>query len=555
MKKRLAILLIFALLFTLFAPSATAAADYSKMRYVRVGLIYGNSAEAGINALAEFGYRIGYFDAANQFIQVAAIENRFISVAKDTTVYKNGNDISSTTSSGAVAIYNYHAQSGSFATPEAADARLEELRALLPDQKLFTAYADGKYYVRIGAFETAEQASAAAAEFSAVAGEQLGTAGGDKNCFTIIDMNTGEIIFEVTFTAAYPAVYPIQKEGESYVFLKNGTTRYPGAFEFKRLTGSNVSLINVVEMQDYVAGILPNEMSASWPLEALRAQAICARGYAVTNFNRHASSGFNLCATDDCQVYRGRTNVNDRVQQAADSTAGMVATYKGTPISTVFHSSSGGYTESNSNVWGSAALEYYTPVKDIYTTTNPWTVTVTNAELTEYLQGKNYKIGNIVDFYVSEFTEPAGNVYSVTFVDDTGGKLVIKKCDSVRIALSKYVKSPRFTVTSGSGASMYINDASGRVTDTAGLAVITADGVQQLPSSIQNVAIIDGSSSVTSPKGKSDGTYTITGTGWGHNVGMSQYGAKAMAEQGFSGEDIIRFYYTGTEVTVLSALV
>ena len=102
---------------------------------------------------------------------------------------------------------------------------------------------------------------------------------------------------------------------------------------------------------------------------------------------------------------------------------------------------------------------------------------------------------------------------------------------------------------------MYINDASGRVTDTAGLAVITADGVQQLPSSIQNVAIIDGSSSVTSPKGKSDGTYTITGTGWGHNVGMSQYGAKAMAEQGFSGEDIIRFYYTGTEVTVLSALV
>ena len=308
-------------------------------------------------------------------------------------------------------------------------------------------------------------------------------------------------------------------------------------------------------MQDYVAGILPNEMSASWPLEALRAQAICARGYAVTNFNRHASSGFNLCATDDCQVYRGRTNVNDRVQQAADSTAGMVATYKGTPISTVFHSSSGGYTESNSNVWGSAALEYYTPVKDIYTTTNPWTVTVTNAELTEYLQGKNYKIGNIVDFYVSEFTEPAGNVYSVTFVDDTGGKLVIKKCDSVRIALSKYVKSPRFTVTSGSGASMYINDASGRVTDTAGLAVITADGVQQLPSSIQNVAIIDGSSSVTSPKGKSDGTYTITGTGWGHNVGMSQYGAKAMAEQGFSGEDIIRFYYTGTEVTVLSALV
>lgn len=553
MKKGIALVLSIVMIFAVL-PFSSAAADYSSMNTVRVGLVYGSNAEAGIAALSEFGYKLGYFTASGEFVQLAALPNRYIAVCKDALVYQKGNDISSVASAGAAAIYPYHIDSGAFSTWEEAEQAKANLAQKLPGVSLFLAYANGQYSVRVGAYATRAEAEQKTSEFaSALSGLSPSAVGEEYNGYTLVDMNTGEICFEVTLNEYYPAIYPIQKTGESFQFIKTTGIYYPGALEYKRITNGNISMINVVDLQDYVEGILPNEMSNSWPEEALRAQAICARGYVITNWNRHKAEGFNICNTTHCQVYRGRTNVNDRIIKTVASTKGMVATYKGSPISTVFHSSSGGYTESNSNVWGGSALEYYTPVNDVYTPSKPWSVTFTNSELTARLKKQGYDIGNVTNFYVSEFTKPAGNVYSITVEDDKGKKLVIKQCDKVRVALG--VDSPRFKVTGGTSASVFVNSSENKVTSGSELAILTADGLQKFNGDLTSLSIMDGNKDIVSPEGSNTGSYTITGEGWGHNVGMSQYGAREMAKKGFTGEEIIKFYYTGTEVTALPELV
>ena len=96
--------------------------------------------------------------------------------------------------------------------------------------------------------------------------------------------------------------------------------------------GNEISLVNVVNLEDYVCGVVPNEMVASWEVEALKVQAVWARGYAAMNMGKHQKDGFDLCATTHCQVYRGRKNVTQNVWQAVDGTRGEVVTYNGQPI-------------------------------------------------------------------------------------------------------------------------------------------------------------------------------------------------------------------------------
>ena len=339
--------------------------------------------------------------------------------------------------------------------------------------------------------------------------------------------------------------------------------KYCGGFEYTR-SGSGLQVVNVVDLEDYVKGVLPYEMGPGWPSAALEAQAVCARTY-VQGHSKHLKDyGFDVCAATCCQVYNGTNGATAVTDDAVDATAGECLYYDGELVmNAVYHSSDGGATEDAVNVWGTE-VPYLKGKEDPFEAeTNipnySWTVTYTAEELTWVLQNSGYNIGTVQDVYISGRTDQ-GNVSRVTFVDTAGKELTVRG-EACRMAFysntyGKNVRSMRFEITGGSGeqtsagGTYYVNGAGTKLSTLAGVSVISGGGtVTTLPAGELYVltssgkAVIGGKSSkVTSSK--ASGIFVITGTGSGYNVGMSQYGAKAMAEQGYTYDEILEFYYT-----------
>ena len=337
--------------------------------------------------------------------------------------------------------------------------------------------------------------------------------------------------------------------------------RYRGGFEYT-VSGGGLQVVNVVDLEDYVKGVLPSEMPGDWELEALKAQAVCARTFACLNTKHLSAYGFDVCNSTDCQVYSGVGAATSATDRAVEETEGECLYYDGELAEAYYHSSDGGATEDAENVWGTD-IPYLQGKEDPYEASisipnYSWTVTYTWNELTWVLQNSGYDIGNVVDAYVSEYTD-LGNVYSVAFVDSRGREMTMTG-DNARMAfysttLGKNVPSLRFTITGGTGGSggYAVNSAGNTLSSLDGASVISGSGtVGRLEGEDHTALTASGKTDLTG--GTSGGGtasrdgITITGTGSGHNVGMSQYGAKAMAEQGRDYTDILEFYFTGIRV-------
>ena len=413
------------------------------------------------------------------------------------------------------------------------------------------AYVSDTYRLRLGCYETEDEAILA-----------LSSAGLDGSA-----VEAGRTGVVVTVTKTDTVLFEFDCQGSrSFAILPDGQGqaaetwfrfyKYRGGFEYPRVTGGKLSVINVVDREDYVKGVIPYEMSGAWPVEALAAQAVCARTY-VSRATKHSASGFDVCNTTNCQVYYGRGNSSSgpsaHSDAAVDETAGLCLYYGGQLIEAVYFSSDGGATEDAKNVWG-GDLAYLKGKEDPYEAlvTIPgyrYTTTSTKDQLTWVLQHSGYSIGTVEKVYVSDYTA-MGNVYKVTFVDSSGKTLTVKgdKCRTIFYSstLGKSVKSLRFTID-GQGAELYINDSSTTIASTEGAYAISGKGT---------VTALGGEAWVLTSSGKSQtgggssggSDVTIRGSGSGHNVGMSQWGARAMAEQGYSYRDILHFYYTNVDL-------
>lgn len=376
-----------------------------------------------------------------------------------------------------------------------------------------------------------------------------------NQCLEVIITGTDEVLYTCE-SGEKLGILPYGDGEETETWFKG--YKYPGGFEYSAYYGK-VQVVNVVDVESYVKGVIPFEMSSNWPEAALEAQAICARTYA--NKVRHSSYGFDICNTTDCQVYYGRGSgtrypsaISDR---AVDNTAGELLCYEGIPVGTaVYHAHDGGATEDAENVWGSE-IPYLCGKIDPYEsqTSIPsyrYSVTYTPEELTYILGQKDQNIGTVKNVYVSEFTK-TGNVKRVTFEGTKGTKTFSgETCKTIFYSstYNKSVRSMRFTIN-GAGAvgeSIYINDATTQLKTLEGVSVISGSGsrstlgndnYQVLTSA--GVKTLDAGTALKTNPG---GNFVIEGTGNGHNVGMSQYGAKAMAELGYTYRDILEFYYT-----------
>ena len=515
---------------------------------VRVGLYYGSDALPGANLLNSVGtgYRFGYDDGAG-FCQLGITAETAISMVKTQNVYyvRFSDGLSGYTdqSTSNIVVGCYHiGLPGRYAT-------FEEAKAAAVSVGGFPAWIKGEFQVRIGAYASEGAAESALQSLGVADASVVGTS---SYGITVVKTGTAAPIFQ--FDGGTENAMLIVKPGmdDSVKTITHFKKRqYYGSFRYERIEGGNLTVVNLVSMDDYVRGILPYEMSSSWPLEALKAQAVCARSYTVTNMDahRHSSSHFDICTTTHCQVYKGTESANANTDRAVEETAGQYAWYDGKVIEAYYHSSDGGATENIENVWNEE-LPYLRGVLDPYEAlieneipSYHWTRTYTGRELKEMVAAYDYNCSDIVDIKVSKLTD-TGNVYSVTFTDKNGKSWTVTKDKRLRSMFG--TKSLRYTITPGGDGYSLTNDQS--LGALNGAWALDGEG-NPVKVNVTTVYALTGNGveEVKAPE-NTDGTFTFSGTGSGHNLGLSQWGAYSMAKQGYTYEEILKFYYTGIEI-------
>lgn len=336
--------------------------------------------------------------------------------------------------------------------------------------------------------------------------------------------------------------------------FKLNNKEYRGSLEVERINnGDNLTVINELPLEQYLYSVVPSEIEASSHIEAIKAQAIAARTYTVYNLNRH--EGFNVCATTHCQMYRGTERENVNSNKAVDTTMWQIMTYDDKPISAVYFSTSGGYTEDVENVW-SSKLPYLRGVEDKYEEeTKPWIVTYTKEELESLLKKDGVNIGSLINLEAIEYTD-SGRVYKIKFTGTKGTKEYIKEDTRTLFNLKSRVYKISTNVddqtNSEKTAIISYIDESGKVKqiDVANNNVLTADGTKITKDT--TILTADGKKNINVESSINTSVvadeYVFTGYGSGHGVGMSQNGAKAMANEGFTYDEILKHYYTGITI-------
>ena len=426
------------------------------------------------------GYDFGYYDSEREFHALGGTDETEITMVIDRN-----------TSTGGGTVGCYHIRlPGAYSTYD------EALSAASEYSDGFPAYYNGRFYALYGEFETAGEAQLA-----------LDAAGGygevytaSDRCVVVTRTEDASILFEFDCGSQHSlAVEPRSTRGDALTWFRGYT--YRGGFEYTRRDGERLTVVNVVDIEDYVKGVLPYEMSDGWPLEALKAQAMCARTYVASRFN--ALSTYNCDVTNDTysQVYRGTNASTSGTDAAVEATEGLYITYDGKAIDALYCSSNGGATENSENVMYSAVpylvgkVDPYEAASNSLNANSSWTKTVTGSQLASAANRYGYALSNVTDVELE--LSGSGNVIGLTMTDSDGRTATFRRSECYNL-----------------------------VTAVLGLNSIHFD------------------------VSEASGGFAFTGGGWGHSLGMSQYGAYAMADTyGFTFDQIINFYYTGVELS------
>jgi stage II sporulation protein D len=260
------------------------------------------------------------------------------------------------------------------------------------------------------------------------------------------------------------------------------------------LRGNGVLVINHVDLEEYVKGVVPSEVNSAWHPEMLKAQAVAARTYALYQQMLGASREYDVAASIQDQVYRGRHGVDARVEQAVESTRGLVVTYQDAPIYAAFSSTAAGLTEDAVVVW-SKDLPYLKGVEcpfDIESPYYQWKASFKLETLEKNLRQLGFAVGTIAT--LTPLTQSRAGRVATLRILHSKGELVIRGEDLRKAVGYTVIPSTQFTIDS--------------IGDEVGL----------------------------------------SGYGAGHAVGLCQWGAKELAQLGYSYASILRYYYPGTEL-------
>lgn len=269
---------------------------------------------------------------------------------------------------------------------------------------------------------------------------------------------------------------------------------YRGNLKIQKRAAGGMDVINILDVEAYLYGVVPKEMSPQWHPEALKAQSIAARTYALYQKGKNKNKDYDVIASTTSQVYGGAGAEMEESNRAVDETRGILVLYNGQPALTYFHANSGGMTEDAKSVWN-ADIPYLRAIRDDYSIKAPncsWTLSLSADKIRKALNHKGFEIGSIGRL-VPVDVSPSGRIQKIKIFHD-GGEAIVKGND-FRIKIDPaLIKSTLFTIIS------------------------EEDGIH------------------------------LEGKGYGHGVGMSQWGAYIMAREGCSYSDILKHYYRGVEI-------
>lgn len=370
-----------------------------------------------------------------------------------------------------------------------------------------------------------------------------GLAGSDAY-WRVITVGEGEDALEVTKDGeTVTATNAVQVIAASELVSINGKP-YRGLAEAGFNNSGTLAGINELLMEQYLYGVVPHELPPNpyGELEAQKSQAIAARTYALSNMGKRSADGYDLLPTTSDQVYGGYAAEHPISTDAIDGTKGIVATHDGKLITAVYHSTSGGATANNEDVWNSAPTDYlrgthvaqkgnslkYVPALDVYKNSDEgeslrevktgdfeagwsryyrWNFEWTAEEMSEVLSlYYNTEVGEVYEINVLE-RSGSGRVAEIEFVTENGTFYEYK--DRIRWALQ------------------YINASGNPAVLLSTLFIIE-------PVTDEATGEVTG--------------FKTKGGGWGHGAGMSQVGAVGMAEAGYTYDVILKHFYKGIQL-------
>jgi stage II sporulation protein D len=377
----------------------------------------------------------------------------------------------------------------------------------------------------------------------------------------------------VQFAAEAPLVFTVSNQnillngaslGSNLVGIVPGDTfltwegrKYRGEFLIS-LRNGELSLVNRLPLEDYIREVLPKEVSPQWPPAALKAQAIAARTYTLAGLGKHETDGFDLCTTVDCQVSGGASCETPTTDQAVSETAGKVLAYQGKLINAFYHACSGGSTEDVEKMWGYKAntkqMENYkadylkaAPDWDQNAPKFEWYRTLEWNDLQGVVARKYPQLGRLTRIAPATMSSQ-GKVQKVRLTG-TGGEVVLEgeqfrflvnlNSSNIQMAVI-YGPEPLVTlwwVKNSLYPDVYL--AGSGIPGLAAEAIVppwdTPDPWEWLQDKIPLRVV-------------------IRGGGWGHRVGMSQWGAKGMADAGYNEIQILQHYYKNVSIVKVEEL-
>jgi stage II sporulation protein D len=276
---------------------------------------------------------------------------------------------------------------------------------------------------------------------------------------------------------------------------------FRGVVDIIKKDNMKLAAINRIALEEYLYGVLYNEVSHRWPIEAIKAQGITARTFALYQARQNKLQDYDMTNDIYSQVYNGATSERWSTTRAVKLTRGEVLTYKGDIFPTYYHATCGGKTEDAANLWN-IDIEPLKGSECGFCKESPhykWTKNIPLSDIEKKLSDNGYKIGNIKSVTVMSRNK-SGRIDKIEIRDDSDVSCMLTGKDFRRMMGPNDVRSTNFEP------------------------------------SINNDKLI------------------LNGIGWGHGVGMCQWGAKSMSEHGKNAEEILKIYYPGAEITTIDKI-
>ena len=624
---------------------------------ITVGLMVGDETPSSLEVTSEAGFVLGsqQMDGDRDFRTVWELENRKITLAPAANLSSDGAGFEVASSERTTDLGGYRIE------VNCADCDRYDLEDLVYDIErsarrmgfsVTPAYVHGQFALRLGAYTSWEDAYDDLEDAEDLFPDRrVSVVGPSTTGVSVIDPSTYEVIFEFDCDGGLELGVGAEEDrnGNTYVKVPAGNI-YDGVLAFRRAP-EGVAVINVVPLESYIAGVLPYETSNEWPLETQKAFAVTVRSFTLSycgEKGKHKSLGYDLCPEVCCQVYRGAGRINDKLMKAVLGTAGLVMTYDRNIVEGYYSSSVGGVTVNAEDAWnGTKPVPYLkaveTPWENYMNHENAfWITEISPTALLDRFRQAGYSElrGSVEKVEIAALAKNSTYIKTLKVTDSYGTEITIDTTDSVRIALTPYVKSSNFVI--GKGKVEYTEDIvipeavpdtsgseeeAGKIeeipegplgmdysyTDLDEFVVITKDSLEKsyfknsvllmsgegyadyfrhdiFAVTAENAAAFlgeeydelygkgvaesrtdamraaqdrakqekvkeeetrvseDGKTAYKTAYAEDRDNFIIVGKGWGHGVGMSQWGAYELGLKGYTAKEILDAYFTDIDV-------